>query len=405
MQPLIPFDQALDLLTELAPSPSLTPVVCALNAALNSVLAEDILSPLNVPPADNSAMDGYAICQADLNPNGDTAFPISQRIPAGIVGDKLVPKTAARIFTGAFIPDGADCVIMQEKVRLKEDQALITAPVPLGNNIRRAGEDIKIGQTILKAGKKLTAADLGLAASIGLSKISVHQKIKVAVMCTGDELVEPDTPLKAGQIYNSNRYTLINLLTQMGCDVVDLGIIPDNAQQTEAALLDAAEKADLILSSGGVSVGEEDHVKNALESLGKLQLWKLAIKPGKPLAFGHINKTPFLGLPGNPVSTFAVFCLLARPFILKMQGNTTILPTKYPLAIDFERSKAGTRREFIRVKIITNKGKTQLEALSHQGSGVLSSVSGSDGLAVIMENQTYQKGDIVDFMPYSVLTG
>ncbi len=405
MQKLIPFDEALQLITDQASLPSSNTVALSLEQALGAVLAQDIVSGHNVPPADNSAMDGYAIRLKDLASEGETTFPVSQRIPAGITGNRLDPGTAARIFTGAPIPPGADAVVMQEKVTLSNGKALISAPVGKGQNIRRAGEDIDSGQTVLQAGRKITAADLGLLASIGIASLQTYQKITVAIMSTGDELVAPGVPLKAGQIYNSNRFTMAGLLSQMDCKVIDMGIIPDTAQATDRALEKAAQTADLIISSGGVSVGEEDHVKNSLERLGQLELWKLAIKPGKPLAFGEIDNTPFIGLPGNPVSTFATFCLLARPFILKMQGNTKLFPQKIPLPLGFDRPKAGFRREFIRVKLKTENGSPILQTLPHQGSGVLSSVSYSDGLAIIMENRTYQAGDLADFIPYSEITG
>lgn len=363
----------------------------SLLSSLGRVLAEDIVAPNSVPAADNSAMDGYAVRAADVS--AGVALRISARIPAGTVGKALVSGTAARIFTGAPIPEGADAIVIQENTELQGEQVLLNIAPKKGDHIREAGQDIQAGSTILAKGRRLRAQDIGLVASVGCHEISVYEKLQVGVMSTGDELVEPPAALAPGQIYNSNHYTLQALLLQLNMQPVDLGMVADTPEATIAALQRGHETADCIVSSGGVSVGEEDHVKAAVESLGKLELWRLAIKPGKPLAFGSVAGTPFFGLPGNPVSGFVTFMLIARDYLLRCQGCTeTELMTVYGEA-DFE-VKGGARREYFRVQLHFDKsGRGTVTDFRNQGSGVMSSVSWANGLAEIEIGQTVSKGD------------
>ncbi|MFT4520006.1 MAG: molybdopterin molybdotransferase [Halioglobus sp.] len=363
--------------------------------ALGLVLAQDLISPLNVPPADNSAMDGYAlrVCDAGL------ALPVSQRIPAGSVGVDLVPGTAARIFTGAAVPMGADCVVMQENCSEDAGVVSVSGDVGAGQNIRPRGQDIAIGETVLAKGRVLRPQDLGLLASIGCATVKVYRPLRVAVLSTGDELVDPGSKdLAEGQIYNSNRYTLGGLVRSLNMEFVDCGIVADDPEVTARALQNAAESADIVVTSGGVSVGEEDHVKNQVERLGRLDLWKLAIKPGKPLAFGYIVDTPFIGLPGNPTSVFVTFCLVARPYLLKMQGAAeSPLPSLQAIA-DFTVRKAGTRRDYLRVTLHNGEDGLRAVRFDNQSSGVLSSVSHSNALAVVPIGSTVQPGDTVEVL-------
>ena len=372
--------------------------------AIGRVLAEPVTSPIEVPPWNNSAMDGYALNSADLQ--GDSnRLPVSQRIPAGSMGSQLEPGTAARIFTGAPVPPGADTVVIQEACEQDGDAVIIRqAPSP-GANIRSAGEDIKAGSGILSQGIRLGPQHLGLAASVGVAEQSVHRRLKVAVFSSGDELVMPGGTLGAGQIYNSNQFTLSGLLQALGCEVVQLGIVEDSLEATCEALARGAEQADLVVASGGVSVGDEDHVKPAVEQLGSLDLWKIAIRPGKPLAFGHIGETPFIGTPGNPVSLFVTFCIFARPYILRTQGVTEdVAPLPIMAKADFEWTKPDKRREYARARIAVNShGETVVSLYPSRSSGVLSSVVWAKGLVVIPEQTTLAKGDPVMFIPYGEL--
>lgn len=410
-QTLMPIDEALQLLLAKA-SPVRETEMLPLNEALGRILAEDINSQIMVPPSDNSAMDGYAVRSADLPADVETRLPISQRIPAGVMGDALAPGSAARIFTGAPIPPGADAVVMQEVCRLANDAddkhtptVIISGPVEPGKNIRKAGEDIQSGETILKAGVKLRPQDLGLAASVGVNQVSVYKRLRVGIFFTGDELREPGEPLEPGQIYNSNRYTLRGLLQGLGCEIFDLGIVEDTLESTRQAIREAADNADLVMSSGGVSVGEEDYVRIALEELGQLDLWRINIKPGKPLAFGQVNSSvadapvPFLGMPGNPVSVFATFCILARPFILKKQGASDTTANSFMAQADFDWPKPGKRQEYMRARFESG----MLELYPNQGSGILASTSWANGLAIIPANTTISEDDLVEFIPYSEL--
>ena len=379
------------------------------------VLAQNMLSSLHVPPQDNSSMDGYAMRCEDVGAAG-TVLSVSQRIPAGSVGKDLQAGTAARIFTGASIPAGADVVVMQEECETLPDvngmsQIRVNAVPKSGQWIRRAGEDVALGAVVLQKGERLTPASLGLAASIGLASVSVVRRPKVALFSTGDELVMPGDiapqDMPSGSIYNSNRFFLRALLQRLGCVVTDMGIVPDNLDATKAALSSAAEGHDLILTSGGVSVGEEDHIKPAVQALGELNLWQIAIKPGKPFAYGKVNNVSgaahFIGLPGNPVSSFVTFLLLVRPFLLKLQGvqgvdQTTI--KSIAVKADFTWARADKRREFLRVKRNAAGG---LDLFPNQSSGVLTSAVWGDGLVNNPPGQTIAIGDMVQFVSFAEL--
>ncbi|MES9944820.1 MAG: gephyrin-like molybdotransferase Glp [Candidatus Thiodiazotropha sp.] len=398
---LKPVDEALSfLLDQVKPISGLETL--DLNEALGRVLAAPVKSQVDVPPWDNSAMDGFAINSQDLDKHGDR-LRVAQRIPAGSAGTPLEPGTAARIFTGAPVPEGADAVVIQEVCRVDGEEVVITERPASGANIRRAGEDILQGEEILSPGVKLDAQHLGLAASVGVAGLSVYHRLKVAVFSSGDELVMPGGELKAGQIYNSNQFTLAGLLQRLGCEVIQLGIVEDTFEATCEALAHGAEAADLVLASGGVSVGEEDHVKPAVEKLGSLALWKIASRPGKPLAFGYIAETPFLGAPGNPVSLFVTFSLFARPFILRMQGITgEVLPQPIKVIAGFEKAATDKRQEYARGRLELNEqGKAVVRLYPNPSSGVLSSVVWANGLAVLPPLTAIKPGDPVDFIPFS----
>ncbi|MCV2354210.1 molybdopterin molybdotransferase MoeA [Paucibacter sp. B2R-40] len=371
--------------------------------ALGRVLVEPVVSLIDVPPADNSSMDGYALSAADVQALG-SLLPVAQRVPAGVVGAVHQAGTAARIFTGAQIPIGADAVIMQEQCEALAGEGLgsvrVNAAVQAGQWIRRRGEDVKEGATVLAAGCRLDAAALGLAASVGAAQLTVARRPRVALFSTGDELVMPGEPLKPGAIYNSNRYTLRAMLQGLGCQVIDLGIVPDKLDATRAALREAAGQADLIITSGGVSVGEEDHLRPAVQAEGSLDLWQIAIKPGKPLAFGRVAGAWFIGLPGNPVSSFVTFALLVRPVILRLQGATKLQPRGFMLRADFDWPKADRRREFLRVRLNDAGG---LDLFPNQSSGVLTSAVWADGLLDNPAGQTITAGQLVRYLPMSEL--
>jgi molybdopterin molybdotransferase len=391
---LLPVDDALKyLLEQVLPSQEMLKV--DLKTAFGATLARDVFSSNDVPPMANSAMDGYAIRYQDLVEGA--SLPLSDFIPAGSVGKPLVVGTAARIFTGAALPPGADTVVIQEDV-IEEQGAISLQTLPdFGENIRPAGQDISAGQRIFKAGRRLSPQDVSLLASIGMSQVQIIKPLTVAILSTGDELIDPPTPLQPGQIYNSNRYAMAGMLEQMGMKVIDFGVIADTAAATEAALTRAAEESDCIFSSGGVSVGELDFVKSAVEKLGRVDLWKLAIKPGKPLAFGQVADTPFFGLPGNPVSTFVTFIILAKPFLRALQGQTDVLPEYLPGTADFEFT-AGSRREYLRVRMEPKNGSLVLTRFENQGSGVMSSVSWANALAEVKEGQVVKPGDRLRFL-------
>jgi molybdopterin molybdotransferase len=373
-------------------------------AAAGRVLATGLSSAIDVPPLDNTSMDGYAVRCADV-PAGGAKLVVAQRIPAGSVGHTLAPGTAARIFTGAPLPAGADAVVMQELCALDGDVVTVNHVPQAGEWIRRRGEDIAAGNEVLAAGTRLTAAHVGVAASVGAAQLEVFRRLRVALFSTGDELAMPGEPLKPGGIYNSNRYTLRALLEGLGCVVDDLGIVPDTREATRAALRAAAAGNDLILTSGGVSVGEEDHVKPSVEAEGSLDLWKIAIKPGKPLAFGSVRRpagegaAALIGLPGNPVSSFVTFLMLVRPFILKTQGAAVFAPQAQILCADFDY-KGDPRREFLRARMNEMGG---LELFANQSSGVLTSCTWADGLIENPPRQAIKRGDSVRFLSFSEL--
>jgi molybdopterin molybdotransferase len=369
-------------------------------SANGRVLATAQVSGMNVPGADNTQMDGYAVRAADCA-SGSAALKVSQRIPAGHVPQPLQPGTAARIFTGAMIPQGADAVVMQEQCQLDGDVVTINHAPKSGEWVRRAGEDITDGSVILPAGVRLRSQELGLAASVGLAQLTVKRKLRVAVFFTGDELTMPGEPLAPGAIYNSNRFTLRALLENLGCEISDFGIVPDTLAATRSVLRESARGHDLIITSGGVSVGEEDHIKPAVEAEGKLNMWQIAVKPGKPLAFGEVQQAFFIGLPGNPVSSFVTFLMFVRPFILRLQGvEGPIAPRSFSMRADFNWPKADKRNEFLRARINDNGG---LELFRNQGSGVLTSTVWGDGVIDNPPGQVIAAGDMVRFIPFSEL--
>jgi molybdopterin molybdotransferase len=365
-----------------------------LRESLGRVLASDIVSAINVPPADNSAMDGFALRYEDWR-GPDHELEVSQRITAGKPPEPLKTGTAARIFTGAEIPPGADIVVMQEKCRMDGQRVWINAIGEAGANIRPQGQDIKQGATVLETGHRLRAQDLGLIASLGIATIEVRQRLKVAIISTGEELVEPGESLQAGQIYNSNRYMLQAFLDSWGFEAVDFGITVDDPKVISDVMSEASRKADVIMTTGGVSVGEEDHVKAVVESLGHIDLWKVAIKPGKPFAFGDVQDTPFLGLPGNPVSALVTALIIARPFLFACQGSShdEVIPVRQVALFD---KKGSFRQEYLRVR----SSADGVEIFEKQSSGVLYSCSWGDALVVQKPDENINKGDHVDVIPY-----
>lgn len=366
--------------------------------ALGRVASVDVISSLSIPPADNSAMDGFAVRARDLN-SQRTLLPISQRIPAGIGPEPLIAGTAARIFTGGVMPVGADAVVIQENCDYDELNVTVLKTVSTGANVRPKGQDINDGAKVISGGQKLSAIDISLLASIGHASVEVYKPIIVALFSTGDELVEPGQDLKAGQIYNSNRPLLVALCQQMGFLSYDCGIVEDTLEATKLALIDAAKNADVIISSGGVSVGEEDHVKPAVEALGELTLWKVQMKPGKPVAFGNVDGVPFLGLPGNPVSSFTVFQLLGVPLLNSLQGQNAVEQITYPVAAAFSKP-ISSREEYIRVKIERDSnGHLHANRFPNLSSGVMSSLSWADGLVRQDIDNAIEVGQKLDFLP------
>jgi len=369
--------------------------------ALGRVLRQDVRSALDVPPQDNSSMDGYALRCADVLVPG-ALLSVTQRIPAGMVGQPLQAGTAARIFTGAQVPAGADAIVMQELCEVVGDAVRINTVPTAGQWIRRRGEDVRSDSVVLPAGTRLTPQALGLAATVGAATLQVTRRPRVALFSTGDELVMPGEPLKPGAIYNSNRFTLRAAIQAIGCDCTDLGIVPDQLDATRAALRQAAQGNDLIVTSGGVSVGEEDHLRPAVQAEGRIELWQIAIKPGKPLAFGDVRRADgsaahIVGLPGNPVSSFLTFLLMVRPLLLQLQGATSLAPRRTKLRADFDWPKADKRREFLRVRRNTAGG---LDLFPNQSSGVLTSAVWGDGVVDNASGQVIAQGDIVEFISF-----
>lgn len=395
-KPLMALDEALArMLDSVHPVAEVEPVETA--AALGRVLAADVVSEVDVPPLDNSAMDGFAVRSHEL-PDEGVALPVSARIAAGQVGASLAPGSAARIFTGAPIPEGADAVVMQEHTEPAEDGHVRICRIPQpGQNIRRRGEDIAAGSVVLAAGTRLTPQALGVAASVGAARLAVRRRLRVALLSTGDELVMPGEPLRPGAIYNSNRYTLRGLIEAAGAQCTDLGIVPDRLEATRQALHEAAQAHDLIVSSGGVSVGEEDHLRPAVQAEGELTLWQLAIKPGKPLAFGRVGRAAFVGLPGNPVASFVTFVVLVRPLLQRLAGCTEPPASPLMLTADFDWTRPDpARREFLRGRREGNR----VVIHDRQGSGVLTSVHWAGGLVDLVPGQVVQRGDVVPFLPF-----
>ncbi len=407
--PLMSLDDALaQLLGSVSPLQA-TESIATLDAD-GRVLAADVVSSLHVPPQDNSSMDGYALRCADVVVVG-AVLPVSQRIAAGSAGAALQPGTVARIFTGAPIPPGADTVVMQEECTAQDastdgqPQVTVNTVPAAGQWIRRAGEDVARGAVVLARGQRLHPAALGLAASVGMAQLDVVRRPRVALFSTGDELVMPGQKaphdMPPGAIYNSNRFFLVALLRRLGCEVTDMGIVPDQRAATEDALRNAAQSHDVILTSGGVSVGEEDHIKPAVQALGSLDLWQIAIKPGKPFAHGRVGNAHFLGLPGNPVSSFVTFLILVRPFLLKLQGVTDIAMKTIAVRADFTWARADKRREFLRVRRNANGG---LDLFPNQSSGVLTSAVWGDGIIDNPPGKTIAPGDMVQFVAFAEAT-
>lgn len=362
------------------------------------VLADDLVSTLDLPPWPNSAMDGYALRLADWT---GEPLVVSQKIFAGQAPEPLQPGTCARIFTGAPVPAGADCVEMQENAVIQANERIhFTETMTLGQNIRPQGQETTIGELILPAGTRLGPIEQGLAASLGCAELDVIRKVRVAVLSTGDELIEPGQALGPGQIYNSNRVLLCSWLQRLGCEVIDAGILPDDLTTTRARLGELKD-VDLILSTGGVSVGEADFLGIALREEGELALWKLAIKPGKPLTFGHLRGVPVIGLPGNPASTLVTFALLTRPYLLRRQGVQEVEPLKVQVQAGFDWLKAGNRREYLRGRL--ENGRAII--YGNQSSGVLRSAAWADGLVEVLEDRTLVAGDSVYFIPLSEVLG
>ena len=393
-QGLLSVDEALArLLAEAKPVADIEEVPTL--EATNRILARAQRSTMDVPPMDNSAMDGYAVRSSDSSP-----LRISQRIMAGSVGKPLEKGTAARIFTGAPIPPGADAIVMQEHCTVEKDVVVINKKPESGEWIRLRGSDVKQGGEILPAGKRLLPQDTGLAASVGIKNLPVYRKVKLGLFFTGDELVMPGEPLAPGRIYNSNRFTLRGLAEVFGCELRDYGIVPDSLDATREVLRRAASECDLIVTSGGVSVGDADYVKPAVEAEGKLLMWRIAMKPGRPLAFGAVQKAFFIGLPGNPVSSFVTFLIFVRPFLLRTQGASAVHPRAISARADFDWLEPDARREFLRVRWNAQGG---LDIYPTQDSAVLTSTAWADGLVDNPAAQAIRQGDLVRFLPYSEL--
>ena len=402
---MLTLDEALArLLGTVVPIPASEYQTLSTFDALGRVLQRDVRSTLDVPPQDNTSMDGYAVRCAEVPAIG-ALLPVSQRLPAGVVGQPLQPGSAARIFTGAQVPAGADAVVMQEQCEVVGEAVRVNIVPNAGQWIRRRGEDVRLGDVVLAAGTRLTPQALGLAATVGAAELQVARRPRVALFSTGDELAMPGEPLKPGAIYNSNRFTLRAAIQAMGCDCTDLGIVPDRLDATRAALRRAARGNDLIVTSGGVSVGEEDHLRPAVQAEGRIELWQIAIKPGKPLAFGEVNRPDgtaayIIGLPGNPVSSFVTFLLMVRPVLLRLQGASALTPKRIRQRADFDWPRPDRRREFLRVRRNDAGG---LDLFPNQSSGVMTSAVWGDGMVDTPSGRAIAKGDMVDFLSFAEL--
>lgn len=379
--------------------------VCSLSDVLGRVLAENVFAPLDLPPFHASAMDGFAVNSGQINL--ESSVEISQRVAAGQkTFDVLKPNTAARIFTGACLPEGADSVILQEECKYDQLSVQLPALITPGQNVRQKGCHLTQGQAALSAGTRLKSAHIGLLASMGIAQVKVFRRLKVSLLTTGDELIEPGHELNPGQIYNANRYLLQSMLVDLGCEVAAVNVIEDDVDKVRTALKISSERSDLIMSCGGVSVGDEDHVRAALASLGELSFWRIRIKPGKPLAYGKIDDTAFIGLPGNPVSSFVTFCLFARPLISALQGRTNDIVKSYPILAGFDRAKEGKRREFMRVNVSSNnQGQLIAKPYHSQDSATLMSASHTHGLLCVPENTPIDQNTLLAFYPYNELLG
>jgi len=406
-EPLIRVDKALELIAQQTRRVTESKTV-PLQEALGRILLEDVTSSISVPRHDNSAVDGYAVFFEDLHPTLETSLPIAGRAAAGHPFKGIAQRgTAIRIFTGAPMPPGPDTVMMQEDCRVEGDVVIITPGIKRGSNRRQAGEDIEAGRVVLNAGQRLRPQDLGQAAAVGRRELEVAEPLRVALFSTGDELCEPGEDLPAGGIYDSNRFTVAALLQGLGCEVTDLGILKDRSQEIRLAFMQAAVDHDMIITSGGVSVGEEDHVKEAVESLGNLHFWRLAIKPGRPIALGQVARLPFVGLPGNPVAVMVTFLNIVRPLILRLMGGTELRPRHFKVEAGFDYRKKLERREWVRARLVQDaQGNLTAAKFPREGAGILTSMVESDGLIELPEEmKQLEPGMLVDFLPYSeVLT-
>ncbi len=404
---LMPVDQALALIAQIG-QPLTGPEPVPLAAACGRVLAEDIVAPMNVPPHDNAAVDGFAVFHDDLAADGETRLPVTGRITAGHPLERQARRgEALRIFTGAAMPQGPDTIFMQEDVALEGDTVVLPAGIRRGANRRHAGEDIAEGSIILPAGRRLRPQDVGLASSVGRASLPCRSPLRAAVFSTGDEVMEPGRPLRPGAVYDANRYAVMGLLRGLGVQVTDLGILGDQSERTRAAIAEAARHHHILMTSGGVSVGDEDHVRATLLEQGRLHAWYLAIKPGRPLMLGQIHDTAFIGLPGNPAAAMVTFLRFARPLILRLAGATEVEPTFFAVRCAFERRKKPGRREYIRVSLKPGEdGVLEAHAFAREGAGILSSLVDTDGLAELPEDMTrLEKGAMIQVLPFSEVIG
>lgn len=400
---LRPVDAAITELLGRVPAPPSVERV-ALPDALGRVLAEPLVAPFAVPAWDNSAMDGYALCAADLPAEGG-ALLLAGRVAAGDAADAQLPHGhAIRIFTGAPLPPGADTVVPQEHCRLEGDRVLLPS-VRVGEHVRRQGEELQPGSPVLAAGQRIRAQELGVLASFGIDRVAVYRRLRVGLLSSGNELREPGEPLAPGQIYNANRYSLLGVLRSLGLEVHDYPILVDELAASRDALSLAASEWDVLITSGGVSVGEEDHLKQAIRELGKLHLWRLAIQPGKPLAFGEVGGKPWIGLPGNPAAALITALIVARPFLLRAQGRRDVLPTPIPMPAGFTWRKANGRRQYLRARLEERAGELRVCLHPGQGSAMLASACWAEGLAIIDCNRTLNEGEPVGYLPFSELLG